>query len=200
MGKVAGKDCRILIEVTPGLTSVQAIFEQTPGVYLITNSVDHGYIVGQYVRLLGVDTTDTLDGYHKIITVPELDEFIVETASPGLISSDAGTSEVFDVRPAFDFNVNFSADELDVTEFTSDDWREFLTGLVGGEISYNYYKRTEELDVDSGATLTLLFVLGNYSIEATTIISGRETGAEIEDACKVGITARITEAVTELNT
>jgi predicted secreted protein len=105
-------------------------------------------------------------------------------------------------QPATDVNLNLSADELDVTNFESvDDWREFLAGFKGGEVSYSYFfddTVADPLATFLGMTVTYSATFGAYTMSGNMVITSMELGTAIEDVSKWSISARMTGKPTEV--
>lgn len=196
MSKIAGKDAKILTGAL-GTEQVVECIEAVDGIYIITTTVDNGYALGQWIKVLAIDTTNTLDGYWKVSSIQGTDVFTIDTPYTGLVSSDTGTSEGFTTRPAYECMVDLTADEIDVTQFGDSDWREFLAGFNGADVTLSHYLDDDEVPYNVGTELVLYFILGRLEIVTTLKVLTRGMPTDIDDAVKVDISGRATGLVIE---
>lgn len=200
MARIAGKDCRVYKTTASAITLVDIVTGIGTKSPVIECNGAHGMIIGGWLIIQGVTSATEINGIWQVVDVPFADTF--EILTDEVVSAypvPSGTVTPIYVQRAFEFGFNIKADELDVTEMTSNEWREFITGLSGGDVDYSYYKDGTELDVLPSSNLTAIFKIGNYELEAGVVILTREIDSTVEDVAKVAVTGRITAVPTEIN-
>lgn len=199
MGKVTGRDTKIFSSKGTAKTILDITLSPTSG-NVIVEVTSHGYTAGDFVYLESVSMDgEEFNGYRKVESVVDANNFEVKSRTDGLAYTGDGESSLMTIEHAFETSFDNSIDELEATEFGGDDWREFISGLKGGNMSYSYYKRTTEKDIDDlGTTKTIYLVVGEiYELIFSVVITSVNITTATEDISKVSVGARITGTLQE---
>ena len=98
--------------------------------------------------------------------------------------------------PAFDFATNKSADQLDVSDSSSDGHREFLSGFVSEEITFSYWFRDDATNIpDVGDTVAAQLLVGTKTFSGSFVVTNRNFSAKREDAARYDFTGTFTGAL-----
>ncbi len=97
--------------------------------------------------------------------------------------------------PAFDFGTSKSADQLDVSDSSSENHREYITGYVQEEISFAYWFRDDATPPDVGDSVKSELHIGSKQFDGTFVVTNRNFSAKREDAARYDYTGMFTGAL-----
>lgn len=97
----------------------------------------------------------------------------------------------------FDVKFDEQTDELDVTDsMSAGDSREYLTGLVNRQMTFNKWYSDADTPLNVGDTTNFELILGTKKWAGALKVTGRNLNANRDDASRYEYTARVTGAVT----
>lgn len=196
MGKVLGRNAKILRQSNESPVTIVDIAGALK-VATISTATIHKLTVGDYVLIAGVDEPVQANGYWKVDEVVDSDTFKVTVSNNLEPYTFGGTVQELNIKPAFELTFEDMSDEVDVTEFQDSDYREFMSGMMGGNVSFSYYLNDNEVPISSGASVVLHFLFGKLAVVTEIVTSKRDISTPIDGAVKVTLSGRTTDEVQE---
>ena len=99
--------------------------------------------------------------------------------------------------PAFDFGINESADELDVSDSASQGEREYMVGFISREGSWAYWFRDDATDIpDIGAEIDAELHVGAKKFSGSLVVFTRNFSAKREEATRYDFTGKFNGTMT----
>lgn len=154
----------VTVNLTTRTRTVTAITIGTPGVGFVTytTSIDHGFVIGEYVNITNVTAAYT--GLYQIIEVPSATTFVVANPSTNAVTDQSGSAEAGFAPPngTIITVVDTLAKPADGT---------FLIESGGSTAQFTYYGTAENT-----TTITSIMDVNKTSIFTGQLYSSAEIG------------------------
>jgi len=99
--------------------------------------------------------------------------------------------------PAFDFGLNETAQELDVSDSASGDSTEFITGFFTREFSFSLWFKDDATNIpEVASTIEAELVVGAKKFSGNIVILSRNLSAKREDAVRMDYTGKFSGQIT----